>query len=73
MAQRTKEKSWENRMTKVDILSFVPPNYRSLVTVIGLIGILQYGTLDGPVSLRIAHFGPINGPVHLGIFLITFI
>ena len=60
-------------MTKVDILSFVPPNHRSLVTAIGLICILQYGTLNGPVSLHIAHFHPINGPVHLGIFLITFI
>ena len=37
VAQRTKEKLWEIYKTKVDILSFVTPNYRSSVPVIDLI------------------------------------
>ena len=41
-ACRTKVKSWEIHMTKVDILSFVIPSFRSLAIAIGLIWILQY-------------------------------
>ena len=33
-------------ITKVDILSFVTPKYRTLVSVIGLIYILQLSTLN---------------------------
>ena len=50
-AQITKLNLWEIFITKVDILSFVIPNYRSLVHVTVLISILQYGTLDGTVFL----------------------
>ena len=35
-AQGTKVNSWENSITKVDILSFVPPKYRSLVSATDL-------------------------------------
>src|SRR5258706_1737618 len=57
-AQITKVNPWEICITKVDILSFVIPKYRSLVNTIVLIYILQYGTLDGTVFLLVLGLGP---------------
>jgi len=50
-AQGTKVKACEFYRTKVDTLSFVTPKYRTLVPAIGLIYILQLGTLDESVFL----------------------
>ena len=49
MAQGTKVNMCELFITKVDILSFVIPKYRTLVPAIGLIYILQLGTLNESV------------------------
>ena len=57
-AQITKVNSWDNLITKVDILSFVPPEYRGLVPAIDLIYILQNGTHDGTVSLLVLGWAP---------------
>ena len=43
-------------ITKVDILSFVTPKYRTLVPAIGLIYILQLGTLNESVFLPVLGF-----------------
>ena len=72
-AQRTKVNSWEIHTTKVDILSFVTPKYRSLVPAIGLIYNLQYGTLNGTVSLHATPLAGITASIHLAMFLITFL
>ena len=50
-AQGTKVKACEFYRTKIDTLSFVIPKYRTLVPAIGLIYILQLGTLDESVFL----------------------
>ena len=49
MAQETKVNVCEILITKVGILSFVTPKYRTLVPAIGLIYILQLGTVDESV------------------------
>ena len=46
MAQGTMGNVCEFYITKMDILSFVTPKYRTLVPAIGLIYILQLGRLD---------------------------
>ena len=73
MAQRIKIKSWENFVTKEDILSFDMPSYRSLVSAIGLIWILQYGPLNGMVLLLLLGLGPGRPSIHLARFSITFL
>ena len=49
MAQGTKVNMCEFFITKMDIVSFVTPKHRTLVPAIGLIYILQLGTLDESV------------------------
>jgi len=49
MAQGTKVNMCEFFITKVDVLSFVTQKYRTLVPAIGLMYILQLGTLDESV------------------------
>jgi len=49
MTQGTKVNVCEFFITKVDISSFVTPKYRTLVPAIGLICILQLGTLNESV------------------------
>ena len=53
MAQGTKVNMCEFFITKMDILSSVTPKYRTLVPAIGLIYILQLGTLDESVFLPV--------------------
>ena len=57
-AQGTKVNPWEFLVTKVDILSFIKPKYRSLANAIVLIYILQYGTLDETFFLLVLGLGP---------------
>jgi len=60
MAQGTKVNVCEILITKVDILSFVTPKYRILVPAIGLIYILQLGTLDQSVFLPVLGLTPFS-------------
>jgi len=53
VGQGTKLNLWEFLVTKIDILSFVSPMYRTLVPSIGLIYILQWGTLSQSVFLPV--------------------
>jgi len=69
MAQGTKVNMCEFFITKMDILSFVTPKHRTLVPAIGLIYILQLGTLDESVFLPVhgfALFGLYHWPYHSG-------
>jgi len=76
MAQGTKVNVCEFFITKVDISSFVTPKYRTLVPAIGLIYILQLGTLDELVFcqyLVLPSLAFITGPTLLGMLLIRFL
>src|SRR5258708_6889482 len=53
VGQGTKLNLWEFLITKIDILSFVAPTYRTLVPSIGLIYILQCHTLCQSVFLPV--------------------
>jgi len=56
VAQTTKVNPCEFFLTKVDIFSSVMPKYRTLASAIGLIYILQLGTLDESVFLPVPSF-----------------
>ncbi len=53
VAQTTKVNSWEFCITKVDILSFVPPNYKYLTFFVEFILILEWGQVNESVFLHI--------------------
>jgi hypothetical protein len=58
MAQITKEYSWENVVTKVDIISFVVPNFRTSTPANHLIYNLQSSRFDESVFLLVLGLAP---------------
>ena len=58
MAQRTKIDPWEIQNTKVDIVSFVIPEFRTSVSANHLIYSLQSSRLNESVFLLVVGLGP---------------
>jgi len=58
MAQGTKVNPWEIQDTKIDIVSFVTPEFRTSVSANHLIYSLQSSRLDESVFLLVLGLGP---------------
>lgn len=63
MAQRTKVNTCQKNITQLDIFSLVMQMYRVLVPAIGLMYILQLGTLNESAFLLVLGLAPF-GPYH---------